>query len=99
MVEIVRSSIFDRWLSGLADRRGRAIILTRIDRLAAGSPGDAKAVGGGISELRIQFGPGYRVYYTLRRNKRIILLLCGGSKSSQARDIARAKVIASAWED
>ena len=99
MVEIVKSSIFDRWLSGLGDRRGRAIILARIDRLAAGNPGDAGPVGGGVSELRIHYGPGYRVYYVPRRGNRIVVLLCGGDKSSRTRDIARAKTIVDQWKD
>jgi putative addiction module killer protein len=63
MVDVVRSSTFDRWLRKLKDRRAAARVLIRIDRLAAGNPGDVKPVGGGICELRIDYGPGYRVYY------------------------------------
>ena len=69
----------------------------RLDRLALGNPGDVKAVGGGVSEMRIDHGPGYRVYFT-RRGKVVVLLLCGGDKKSQARDIAAAKAMAAAWE-
>lgn len=73
-------------------------MLVRIDRLAAGNPGDVKPVGNGISELRITYGPGYRVYY-LQAGNELILLLCGGDKSSQDDDIATAKRIANEWKD
>ncbi|MFN8045880.1 MAG: type II toxin-antitoxin system RelE/ParE family toxin [Dermatophilaceae bacterium] len=96
MVDVVRSSTFDRWLSKLKDRRAAARVLIRINRLAAGNPGDVKPVGGGISELRIDYGPGYRVYY-LREGDRLILLLCGGDKSTQSADIATAHDIAQQW--
>ena len=98
MVELIRSSTFGRWLADLCDRQARSRILVRLDRLAAGNPGDAKAVGGGISELRIDHGPGYRVYF-MRRGNLVIVLLCGGGKSSQSRDISEAKRIASEWKD
>ncbi len=98
MVELIRSSTFDRWLAGLADRQARSRILVRLDRLAAGNPGDVKAVGSGISELRIDHGPGYRVYF-MRRGSIVIVLLCGGDKSTQARDISEARRIASDWKD
>lgn len=81
MVEVVTSETFDRWLRRLDDRQARARVLIRLDRLAAGNPGDAKPVGSGISELRIDYGPGYRVYY-LRDGARLILLLCAGDKST-----------------
>jgi putative addiction module killer protein len=96
MVDVVRSSTFDRWLRKLKDRRAAARVLVRIQRLAAGNPGDVKPVGGGISELRIDYGPGYRVYY-LHEGDRMILLLCGGDKSSQSADIATAHDIARQW--
>ena len=93
MVEILKSSIFDAWLTGLRDVVGRARILVRIDRLAAGNPGDHKGVGDGVMELRMTFGPGYGVYY-VQRGETVIVLLAGGDKSSQAADIAQAKAIA-----
>lgn len=78
----------------LRDVEGRAVIARRIERLVAGNFGDHRSIGDGISELRIPFGPGYRVYYTLRGNE-IILLLCVGDKRSQRRDITRARLLAS----
>ncbi len=96
MVDVITSSTFDRWLRKLKDRRAAARVLIRINRLAAGNPGDVKPVGGGLSELRIDYGPGYRVYY-LREGDRLILLLCGGDKSNQSADIAAAQDIAQQW--
>ncbi len=98
MVEIVKSATFDRWLRKLKDRRVTARVLVRIDRLASGNPGDVQPVGGGISELRIDYGPGYRVYY-LQDGPRLIVLLCGGDKSSQDRDIKEAHRIAKEWKN
>ena len=98
MVELIRSGTFDLWLAGLADRQARARILSRLDRLAAGNPGDVKPVGEGISEMRIDHGPGYRVYF-MRRGSLVIVLLCGGDKSTQTRDISEARRIASDWKD
>lgn len=98
MVEIVKSASFDRWLRRLKDRQAVARILVRIDRLAAGNPGDVKPVGGGVSEMRIDYGPGYRVYY-LQDGPKLILLLCGGDKSSQQNDIANAHRIADEWRN
>lgn len=97
MVEVVVSESFSRWLGNLRDVRGQAIIARRIERLAGGNPGDVKPVGAGISELRIAFGPGYRVYF-LNRGGLMIVLLAGGDKSTQAADIVRAKIIAQDWE-
>jgi putative addiction module killer protein len=97
MVRVVKSATFDRWLRKLKDRRAAARVLVRIDRLAAGNPGDVKPVGNGISELRIDYGPGYRVYY-LQDGQRLILLLCGGDKSTQDRDIKDAHRIAEEWK-
>lgn len=97
MVDVVKSATFDRWLRKLKDRRAAARILVRIDRLVAGNPGDVRPVGRGISELRIDHGPGYRVYY-LQEDRRVILLLCGGDKSSQQSDIEDAKRIAIDWK-
>ena len=96
MLEVVRSGTFDKWLKALKDVRGRAIILVRIERLAAGNAGDVKPVGGGLSELRIAYGPGYRIYWK-RQGQTLILLLAGGDKSTQVADIAKAKMIADAW--
>lgn len=86
MLEIRKTHEFAEWLDGLGDVRARAHILVRIERLAAGNPGDVKAVGGGVSELRIDYGPGYRVYYKKLGNK-LVILLAGGDKSTQEKDI------------
>lgn len=80
----MKSATFDRWLRKLGDRRAAVRVQVRIDRLANGNAGDVKPVGAGISELRISCGPGYRVYY-LNEGQRVIFLLCGGDKSTQAR--------------
>ena len=98
MFSIKRTDIFNNWLDGLKDERAFAKIMIRIDRLAAGNPGDVKDVGDGFSELRIDYGPGYRVYY-VRRGKTIYLLLCGGDKRTQSKDIKEAKRIAKEWTD
>lgn len=92
-MQIVRAPAFERWLARLRDRAGQAVIAQRITRLAAGQIGDFKSVGGGVNELRIDFGPGYRLYFT-RRGQELIVLLCGGDKTSQTRDISRAKALA-----
>ena len=89
MIEIRKTEYFARWIDDLRDLRGRARILARIERLALGNPGDVKAVGEGISELRIDSGPGYRVYYT-QRGQSLVILLVGGDKSTQAKDIKTA---------
>ncbi|MBE3047499.1 type II toxin-antitoxin system RelE/ParE family toxin [Candidatus Bathyarchaeota archaeon] len=86
MLEIRKTHEFAEWLDGLGDVRARACILVRIERLAAGNPGDVKAVGEGVSELRIDYGPGYRVYYKKLGNK-LVILLAGGDKSTQEKDI------------
>lgn len=95
MWEVVASPDFDAWFSALRDRRARAQITRRLRHITLGHLGDSKFVGEGISELRINSGPGYRVYYTLR-SQVLVILLCGGDKSSQSRDIRRAQQIASA---
>lgn len=97
MIEVIRSATFDRWLSGLRDRRAVARIAARLDRLASGNPGDAQPVGEGVSELRIHYGPGYRVYF-LQRGPVLIVLLCGGDKSSQEKDITQARALAAEWK-
>ena len=93
MIEIRKTEVFAKWLDGLHDIRARARILVRIERLAAANPGDVKAVGGGISEMRIDYGPGYRVYYKKYGEKVVILLACG-DKRSQAKDIKIAQRLA-----
>ena len=89
MIEIHKTEIFAKWIDSLQDIRGRARIQARIERLAMGNPGDVKSVGEGVSEMRIDHGPGYRVYY-LRHERSVIILLAGGDKSTQARDIKTA---------
>lgn len=88
--EITTTQTFDKWLRKLADRKGQTIIAEHIARLRCGYFGAAKPLGGGLSELRISFGPGYRLYYTIEEG-RIVILLVGGDKSSQRRDIAVAR--------
>jgi putative addiction module killer protein len=89
VIEIRKTDVFARWLDGLRDIRARARVQARIARLAAGNPGDADPVGEGVSELRIDYGPGYRVYYR-KRGHELIILLAGGDKSTQAKDIKTA---------
>ena len=89
MIEIRKTEAYARWINGLRDVRARARILARVERLASGNPGDVKAVGEGVSELRIDYGHGYRVYYT-QRARELVILLAGGDKSTQARDIKTA---------
>ncbi len=89
MNTFIRTAEFDAWLSGLKDKVGRARIIQRMDAAMAGNFGDSEPVGEGVSEMRIHVGPGYRVYYT-RRGEVVYLLLLGGDKSSQKRDIKRA---------
>ncbi len=95
---MVKTNHFDEWFRQLKDIRAAARIQMRLDRLAAGNSGDVKPVGGGISELRIDYGPGYRVYYQ-QRGDVLIVLLHGGDKSSQAKDIKRARELAEEWVD
>ena len=90
---IRRTEIYIKWLDRLNDQRARDLIFIRTKRLSDGNPGDVKPVGEGISEMRIDYGPGYRVYYT-DAGKEIIILLCGGDKSTQEQDITKAKKIA-----
>ena len=89
MIEIRKTQVFAQWLDALSDLRGRARIQARIERLAMGNAGDVKPVGEGVSELRIDYGPGYRVYFK-KRGQTLIVLLAGGDKSSQTRDIKTA---------
>jgi putative addiction module killer protein len=93
MIEIRQTETFSDWLAGMRDSAARAIVVRRVARLANGNLGDIKSVGGGVSELRIHVGPGYRVYISQRSNV-LIVLLCGGDKSSQQRDIRKAQKLA-----
>ena len=89
MIEIRKTDVFAQWLDFLRDIHARARVLARIERLAAGNAGDVKPVGEGVSELRIDYGPGYRVYFT-KRGRGVVILLAGGDKSTQASDIKAA---------
>ena len=89
MNEIRKTDTYARWLDSLRDVHARARVLARIERLAAGNPGDVKPVGEGVSELRIDYGPGYGVYFTMR-GRTVIILLAGGDKRTQATDIKTA---------
>ena len=98
MIEIRKTEAFARWLDDLRDLRARARIQARIERLAGGNPGDVKPAGEGVSELRIDYGPGYRVYFR-RRGRKLMILLAGGDKSSQAKDIKKAQRLARDLEE
>src|SRR4051795_3298757 len=98
MVQVVRTDEYASWILSLRDDRAKAKIALRIDRLAFGNPGDVKPVGGGVSEMRMDYGPGYRVYYGKRGND-VILLLCGGTKNGQSRDIEKAKALFERWKE
>jgi putative addiction module killer protein len=89
MVEIRKTEIFERWFTGLRDRNAVARIKSRIDRLQLGLLGDARFVGEGVSEMRIDYGPGYRVYF-VQRGTKVVILLAGGDKRTQSRDIEKA---------
>lgn len=95
--EVLKSSTFDAWLRALRDRSAKAKIEVRIRRLSLGNPGQFRALKNGINELKIDHGPGYRVYYTFK-GKALVLLLCGGDKSTQNKDIHLATEIAAGWE-
>ncbi len=97
MLEVLKSATFEKWLDGLRDREVQARINARIRRLSLGNPGDVKPVGSGVSEMRIDYGPGYRVYYAQRGNVRV-LLFCGGDKRTQDADIKQAIKIATDWK-
>ena len=88
--QIRQTSVFAKWLTNLRDVKGKARVLARLESCRLGNLGDCKSIGGGVKELRIHAGPGYRVYFVQRR-KIILLLLCGGRKSSQSRDIEKAQ--------
>lgn len=92
-VEVRESDEYARWFARLRDRRARAKILTRIRRLSLGNPGDVTPVGRGVLEMRIHYGPGYRVYF-IWQNRAVVILLAGGDKSTQRQDIERARQLA-----
>ena len=98
MLTVRRTAEFSGWLKNLRDIRARAKVISRIDRLALGNAGDVKPVGEGVSELRINYGPGYRVCF-VQRGEEYVVLLCGGDKVSQDADIKRAKKLAGELED
>ena len=98
MLDVLQSDTFQKWLSKLKDVAARAKIEMRIRRLSLGNAGDCKSVGKGIMELRIDYGPGYRVYY-LQRGPLLVVLLCGGDKRTQNTDIKRAAAIAKDWRN
>jgi putative addiction module killer protein len=96
VIVLKETETFQMWRSKLKEKRLRLIIASRLDRLKYGNLGDVKPVGEGVSELRIDYGPGYRIYFQ-KRGSTIIVLLCGGNKTSQPRDIAAAKLLAREW--
>lgn len=98
MIRLKQTEIYREWERSLSDKNVRAAVAARLFRLANGLAGDVQAVGDGISELRIHYGAGYRVYFQ-QRGCEIVLLLCGGNKSTQVRDIKRAKLLAREWMD
>ena len=97
MIQIVQSAVFECWFSGLKDVQARARIMARIRRLSIGNPGDVKPVGAGVCEMRIDHGPGYRVYF-LQRGKVVAVLLCGGDKRTQQKNIRQAFHMAKTWK-
>ena len=93
MIEIRQTDEYARWFEGLRDRQSRFRIIARVRRLSLGNPGDVRSVGEGVSEMRIDCGPGYRVYFT-ERGRTVVFLLAGGDKKTQSRDIEKAKELA-----
>ncbi len=90
MFRVQLTDVFSKWLAELRDVRAKARILARLDSARLGNLGDSKRIGGGLNEMRVDVGPGYRLYF-IRRQTYVVVLLCGGDKSTQQRDIARAK--------
>jgi putative addiction module killer protein len=97
MLEVLKSATFEAWFAGLRDPQARARITARIRRLSLGNAGDVKPVGSGVSEMRIDYGPDYRVYYA-QRGKTLVLICCGGDKRTQDADIKRGIAIAKDWK-
>ena len=89
MIEVRKTEVYAKWLDSLRDARARARVLVRVERLAAGNPGDVRPVGEGVSELRIDYGPGYRVYFK-KQGRTIVILLAGGNKRTQSQDVETA---------
>ena len=98
MIELKQTETFRKWRMRLRDERTRGLIASRLDRLAYGHIGDVEPVGQSISEMRIHYGPGYRIYFQ-RQGDTIIVLLCGGDKSTQSKDIKTAKRLAGEWNE
>ncbi|MFG1350122.1 type II toxin-antitoxin system RelE/ParE family toxin [Xanthobacter autotrophicus] len=98
MIEVRQTDEFIAWIKALRDANARARIVNRMRRLAAGNPGDVKPIGSGVSEMRIDYGPGYRVYF-VQRGDVLVILLCGGDKRTQEKDIAMAKALAEDLEE
>lgn len=98
MYEIIRTVAFAEWVNRLKDERAAARIVVRLRRMESGNFGDVRPVGEGVSELRIDYGPGYRVYF-IQQGKLLIVLLCGGDKRTQDKDIVRAKALAKEWKE
>jgi len=97
-MKIKQTETFEKWMDGLRDRQAQLRVSARILRLAEGNPGDSKALSGGIVEMKIDYGPGYRVYYT-QKGSEIVLLLVGGDKRTQSTDIETAKRLAREWKE
>ena len=97
-MRVKKTDEYREWLDRVRDQAGRARILVRVDRLIHGNPGDHRNLQGGVSELKIDFGPGYRVYY-MQRGEQLLLLLIGGDKSTQAKDIVKAQQLAKDFEE
>ena len=93
MIEVRKTALFANWLASLRDHSAKGRIVARISRLELGNPGDVKSVGGGVSEMRIDYGPGYRVYFATR-GAELVILLCGGDKRTQDADIKKARLMA-----
>lgn len=97
-LKVRQTRVYAKWFAELRDKRAQGRIIERVRRLSTGNPGDHRFVGDGVSELRVDYGPGYRIYFC-RKGAQILLLLCGGDKQTQDRDIERAKRIARDWTD
>jgi putative addiction module killer protein len=93
MIEVRQTTVFTEWLNGLRDVNARLRVVARLRRAEGGNLGDVKAIGGGVSEMRIAYGPGYRLYFA-QQGRAVVILLCGGDKSSQRSDIDKAKTLA-----